>query len=84
VHLGAQRLQALLVAHAEAVLLVDDDEAEVLEAHVGVQQPVRADDDVDRAALEPPRRHLRFLAGAEARQRLDAHRPVGEAVAEVA
>jgi hypothetical protein len=31
VHLGAQRLEALLVADAEAVLLVDDDEPEARE-----------------------------------------------------
>ena len=40
---------ALLVAHAEAVLLVDDQQAEVLELHVGGQQLVRADHDVDGA-----------------------------------
>ena len=52
VHFGAQRLQPFLVAHAEAMFLVDDDEPEVLEAHVGMQQPVRGDDDVDRAVLD--------------------------------
>ena len=53
VDLGAQPLQPLLLAHAEAVLLVDDDEAEALELDVGLQQLVRADDDVDRAVGEP-------------------------------
>ena len=37
---------------AEALLLVDDEQAEVLEAHVARQQPVRADDDVDLALAE--------------------------------
>ena len=82
-HVGAQRLQALLVAHAEAMLLVDDEESEVLEARVRVQQAVRGDDDVDLAVLEALEDRLGLLRGAEARQRLDAHRPVGEAVAEV-
>ena len=47
--LGLQR-QALV--HAEAVLLVDDGEGQVLEHHVGLEQRVRADEDVDLAA--PP------------------------------
>ena len=42
-HLGAQLLQLLLLAHAEALFLVDDDQAEILEAHVRLQQLVRAD-----------------------------------------
>ena len=43
----ADCLQPLLVLDAEALLLVDDDQAEVLELHVLAEQPVRADDDVD-------------------------------------
>ena len=53
VHVGAQRLEVLLVLDAEALLLVDDDEAEVLELHLGAEQAVRADDDVDAAVGEP-------------------------------
>ena len=49
VDLGAQLLEALLVHHAEALLLVDHDEAEVLEAHVVGQQAVGADHDVELA-----------------------------------
>ena len=45
---GLDLLEALLVRHAEALLLVDDDQAEVLERHVLLEQPVRADDDVHR------------------------------------
>ena len=37
VHLGAQGLEPLLVAHPEAVLLVDDDQPQVLEAHRRLQ-----------------------------------------------
>ena len=48
---GAHLLDALLVLHAEALLLVDDEQPEVLELHVVRQQPVRADHDVDRAVL---------------------------------
>ena len=52
---GAQPLHLLLVLDAEALLLVDDDQAEVLDPDVGVEQPVRADDDVDRALARAPR-----------------------------
>src|SRR5881398_3442242 len=68
VHVGAQRLQALLVAHAEAMLLVDDEEAEVVEARVRVQQAVRGDDDVDLALLESLEHGAGLGSRAEARQ----------------
>jgi hypothetical protein len=55
IDLGAQALQGLLLAHAEAVLLVDDDQAEVLEADVPLHQAVGADDEVDAAVGEPLR-----------------------------
>ena len=53
-HVGLQLelLEPLLVLHAEAVLLVDDDQSEIRELDVGTQQPVRADDDVDLLLLE--------------------------------
>ena len=37
-------LQPLLVAHAEALLLVDDQKPQILEMHILLQQLVRADD----------------------------------------
>jgi hypothetical protein len=83
VHLGAQRLQRLLLAHAEALFLVDDDQAQVLELHVVLQQAVGADDDVDLPSASFSSSALISLA-LEARQHLDPDRPVGEAVAEVA
>ena len=46
-------LIASLWVHAEALLLVDDQQAEVLELDVAGQQPVGADDDVDRAVGQP-------------------------------
>ena len=49
VDLRAELLDALLVRDAEALLLVDDEEAEVLEVHVLREEAVRADDDVDLA-----------------------------------
>jgi hypothetical protein len=46
---GAQLLQLLLLAHAKALLLIDDQQAEVLELHIRLQQLVGADHDVDLA-----------------------------------
>ncbi len=62
VDLGAQRLHRLLVAHAEAVLLVDDQQAQALELHRLDEQLVRADDDVDRAVLDALQRRVTSLA----------------------
>jgi hypothetical protein len=81
---SARSLQTLLLAHAEALLLVDDDEAEVLELHVFLQQAVGADDHVDLALGQLEQLGLDLLRGLEARQHFDPQRPVGEAVAEVA
>ena len=46
------------------------------------EQPLRGDDDVDGSRRHPLEHRVGLLAGAEARQALDAHRPVGEAVDE--
>ncbi len=45
-------LHRLLVLHTEALFLVDDEEAEVLELHVVREEPVGADDAVDLAGLD--------------------------------
>ena len=58
------------------------DEPEVLELHVGLQELVRADHEVDAPGGEAFERRLHFLGAAEARQLGDAHREVGEAVRE--
>ena len=82
VHLGAQLLEPLLVAHAEALLLVHDDQAEVLEAHVLLQQAVGADDDVDLARRPAPAQTaLLLLRRAEAREHLDRDREGGQPLA---
>ena len=82
VDLGAKLLEPLLVTHAEAVLLVDDQEPQILEAHAWLQELVRADHDVDLARREAVERRLGLRTGSEARQELDADRPVGEAIRE--
>ena len=82
VDLRTKALQLLLLAHAEAVLLVDDDEAEVLELHVGLQELVRADHEIDPTVGEAFERRLDLLGRAEARQLGELDRPVGEAIGE--
>jgi hypothetical protein len=64
----------------EALLLVDDQQAQVAEADVARQHAVRADDDVDLAVRQRRHRLLLLGLGAEARQHGDAHRKVREAI----
>src|ERR1039458_9177302 len=64
------------------MLLVDDDQTQVAETRIGMQQPLGRDHDVDGAAFEPLEYGRGLAVRAKARQGLDAHRPVGEAVAE--
>ena len=59
VDVGPQLLELLLVLDAEALLLVDDDQAEVLEPHLAREQPVGADDDVDGAVAQALERRRR-------------------------
>ena len=82
VDLGAQGLERLLLAHAEAVLLVDDRQAQTGELHILLQQAVGADDDVDLALGHLFERRRLFLGAAKARQFGEPDRPVGEAVGE--
>ena len=49
---GRLRVERRALAHAEAVLLVDDGDRERREAHVGLDQRVRADDQLQLAAAE--------------------------------
>ena len=57
VDLELQLAQQLLLLDAEALLLVDDQQPEVLRAHVAAESSaVRADEDVDLALVEAPRR----------------------------
>ena len=53
VDVGPQLLDLLLVLDAEALLLVDDQQAEVLELDVGGEQAMGADHAVDLAGAQP-------------------------------
>ena len=83
IDVGAHRLDALFMAHAEAVLFINNQQAEIAQLNVRLQQFMGADKNIDfpfRDLLED----LRLLFGAtKAREHLDAHRPVGEAIAKV-
>ena len=76
------RLDPLLLAHAESVLLIDDQQAEVAKLDVALQQPVRADDDVHAARGQFLADLLQVGGGAEPAHQLDAHRKGGEAPGE--
>ncbi len=83
VHLGAQGFHPLLVLDPEAVLLVDDGQAQILETHVVLQQLVGADQNIDLALGQGLQGFRLLLGRAEAGQQFDPHRPVGEAVEKV-
>ena len=79
---GAQPLELLLVLDAEALLLVDDDQAEVLERDLAREQAVGADDQVDRAVLEPGDDLLGLGVALEPGQGLDHDGELGVALGE--
>src|SRR5207244_10759976 len=82
VDLGAQALQRFLLSHAEAVLLVDDYQADARQLDLAAQELVRADDEVQLAGGELAQDFIALLGGLEARQLGDAHRQLREAVVE--
>ncbi len=79
---GAHLLEALLVADAEALFFVDDEEAEILELELLGEDGVGADEDVYLAGFCGLDDDGFFLRGAEAREHLDVDGEVGEALFE--
>ena len=77
-----QCLDVLLVLDAEALLLIDDEQPQILEAGLRAQDPVGGDDDIDGAVGQTLHDPLGLGIGLEPRQRLDPDRegavPVGE------
>ncbi len=59
-------LHLLLVLHTEPLLLVDDEQAEILERDVGGEQAVRADHAIDLTRAEILHDLLRLAGGEEA------------------
>ena len=82
IDLGAQLLQRLLVLDAEPLLLVDDHQAEILEGHVGREEPVGADQHVDLPLAGAGEDLAGLLRVAEARDHLDGDRIVLEPLGE--
>ena len=74
---AAHLLDVLLVRHAEALLLVDDEQAEVLELDVLLQQLVRADHEVAlaRAHIGERLAHLRLRARSGESMRISTGKP---------
>ena len=70
------------MAHAKALLLVDDEQANVAEFDVLREDAVRADEHVDLALFKVCDDLFLFLGRAEAREHFDAHRRVGHALGE--
>ena len=82
VDLEPERADQLLLRDAEALLLVDDHEPELLRDHVAREDAVRSDQDVDLAGLEVGQDSLDVGRLAEARDHLDGDREVAVALAE--
>src|SRR5579871_4587465 len=78
----AQDLQALLMADAKALLLIDDQEPEILELDVGGEEAVGADDDIDLAIGDLFEHGPDFLGGAKAAEHFNAHGEGSKAAAE--
>ena len=77
-----QLLQPLLVADAEALLFIDDEQSEIAILHIFREQPVRSDDDVDFARRDLFERLLDFLRRSEAAEHLDTYRKRRESALE--
>ncbi len=82
VRLQLELLEPLLVLHAEAMLFVHDDQAELGELHVLAQQAVRADHDVDLLFLEVDEGGGLLFRVLKSAERGDAQREIGQALAE--
>src|SRR4051812_5248828 len=82
VDLELELAEQLLLLDAEALLLVDDDEPDVLAAQVAPEDAVRADQDVDAAVVERGDRLALLLRAAEAADVLDREGVVLETLGE--
>ena len=78
----AHFFQALFVSHAETLLFVDDEQAEVLKLHIFREQAVSADDDVDFALFDFFEHLLLFFFRAKSAEHFDSDGKRSEAAAE--
>ena len=77
-HLFAQLLQAFFMAHAEMLLLIDDEKAEILERDRFRQQRMRADHNVDLSAFDAFAHLRQLLRRNETRSLRNLHRKTAE------
>ena len=68
IDIRAESLEVLLVLDAEPLLLIEDDQAEILEPNPRGDESVGADDDINRSVCETREHLLRLLFTAEPRQ----------------
>ena len=76
-------LQRVLVLHAEALLLIDDDEAEIFKNDILRNDTVRSDNDVHTAITEGLDHLLLLRCGAIAAEEFDSDRILTHALAKV-
>jgi len=69
------------VGHAEALLLVDDQQPQILELHIFLQELVGADQQVQTAGAGSLQNAFLLLGGGESGKDLDLHREVLEPAA---
>ncbi len=82
VHAGFKSLDMFLVFHTKALLFVYDDETKVLPVHTGLQEAMRADDDIDAAIGQALKDVFGFFLRGKAREHLDLDGEAGHALAE--
>ena len=84
IHILAHFLDLFLVGHAEALLLIDDEKAQVFKLHILGQQPVGPDDDIHHPGLQASDGFIHLRLCAETAQQADLHRivlhPLGKCV----
>ncbi len=79
IHVLPQLLEPFFVPNAEALLLVNNHQAQIVEFDIRGEQAVGADDDVRAPVGKVFERLLNFLGAAEATYQIDAHREGSEA-----
>src|SRR5437870_455112 len=78
VGLHLELFQTLFVLDPESMLLIDNDQPEIRELHVGTEQPMRSDNDVDLLCFELGENVSLLFAGLETADRRDTDREVRE------
>ena len=78
----AQVLHLLLMPHAEALFLVDDDQAQIVRVHIAREQPVRTHQHLHAAVGKTRQRRLGLSRGAEAAEHFHLHPEGRETVVE--